>query len=254
MSQLYKTMIIDDEELARARLKEMVSGYPDVFQIIGEAENGEDGLEKTERHKPDLIFLDVQMPGLNGFEMLKKLSHVPIVVFTTAFEEYAIRAFEQNSIDYLLKPIEKERLEVTVERLKRLKNVDHSGDTEKLLELIGQMKPRKAINAVPVKVGDKIFLVKLSDVVYFEAKENYVFIHTTEGKEHLIDFTLTELETKLPSQFSRLHRAYIINTEKIKVIKKYFDGRFVIAMDDKVNSEIISGSSYTQKVKKLFEI
>ena len=253
-TQIYKTILIEDEELARDRLKSLLANYQDVFEIIDEAENGDEGLLKVEKQKPDLIFLDVQMPGLSGFELLKKLRHLPIVVFTTAYEEYAVKAFEQNSIDYLLKPIEKERLAMTVEKIKRLKSAGQNNDTAKLLELIDKINPQKKINAIPVKIGDKIFLVKLQDIIYFEAKDNYVFIHDREGKEQLIDFTLTELEAKLPKPFSRVHRAYIINEEKIKVIKKYFDGKYVIVMEDKSNSEIISGSSYTQEVRKIFEI
>ena len=254
MNQPYKTIIIEDEKLARGRMKRLLANYRDVFEIIDEAENGEEGLEKVEKHKPELIFLDVQMPGLTGFEMLKKLSHIPTIVFTTAYEEYAIKAFEQNSIDYLLKPIEKERLEVTVQKLKRLKNTGQNNDTTKLLEWIEKIKPQKEITSIPVKIGDKILLIKLSDIIYLEAKEKYVFINDTEGKEHLIDFTLSELNAKLPKQFMQVHRAYIINKEKIKEIKKYGDGKYVMVMNNKTNSQIISGSSYTQEVKSIFEI
>ena len=254
MNAPYKTIIIDDEKLARTRLKRLLNNYADQFNIIAEAENGEEALILIDSQKPDLIFLDIQMPGLTGFEVLKKITHMPVVVFATAYEEYAIKAFEQNSIDYLLKPIEPERLEITINKLKRL-NTSVSGiDITKLLALIDQNKPEKEITSIPVKTGNKIVLFKLQDIVYLEAKEKYVFIIDNDGKEHLIDFTLSDLEKKLPKQFVRLHRAYIINKEKIVEIKKYFDGKYVIVMNNKSRTQIISGSSYTQEVRNIIDI
>ena len=122
------------------------------------------------------------------------------------------------------------------------------------MKLIDGIKPQKEITAMPVKIGDKILLIKMEDIAYFEAKEKYVFIHNTEGKEYLIDFTLTTLEEKLPPQFIRVHRAFIVNKEKIKEVQKYFDGRYVLKINDKTDSKIISGSTYTKEVKAIFEI
>ena len=254
MSLFFKTILIEDEKLARQRLRRLLAPYSDFIDVIDEAENGVEGVEKINKYKPDLIFLDIQMPGLTGFEMLKKLDHMPAVVFTTAYEEYAIKAFEQNSIDYLLKPIEQERLEITVQKLKRLKRTDQNIDAARLMELIDSMKPQKEITSIPVKIGDKILLIKLSDIIYLEAKEKNVFINDAEGKEHLIDFTITELSTKLPKQFMQVHRAFIINKEKIKEIKKYGDGKYTVVMNNKTNSQIMTGSSYTQEVRGIFEL
>lgn len=253
MSTRFKTIVIDDETLGRNRLKRMLEEYTGIFDIVAEAQNGEEGLILIEAHKPDVIFLDIQMPGLNGFEMLKKLTHTPTVVFTTAYEEYAIKAFEENSVDYLLKPIEPERLKLTVEKLKKLNN--SNPDITKLLAFVEQNnKKEKEITSIPVKRGDKITLIKLQDIVFLEAKEKYVFIHDIEGREHLVDYTLTELEEKLPKQFLRVHRAFIINKERIKEIRKYFDGKFILIMDNKANTNITSGSSFTQEVRSLFNI
>ena len=191
MSKAYKTLIIDDEAPARSRLSRLLAKHKTIVSIVDEAENGEEGTKKINALKPDLIFLDVQMPGLNGFEMLKKIEHMPKVIFTTAYEEYAIKAFEENSIDYLLKPIEEDRLAISIQKLEKI-NSAHSTMNESALDKIVQTinKNSSPIHSIPVKKGDRIFIIKLDDIAFFEAKEKYVFIHTKDNQEHLIDYTL----------------------------------------------------------------
>lgn len=253
MLKRYKTILVEDETPARNRLKRLLAEYESQVEIIGEAGNGQEGLQLIEKLKPELVFLDVQMPLLNGFELITKLSYNPVIVFTTAYEAFAIKAFEQNSIDYLLKPIEPERLALTMKKLQQRVAESSAGDnmSKELTSLINQLQKQK-MTSIPVKIGDRILLLNLDEVCYFEAKEKYVFIHTSDGKEHLIDFTLNSLEEKLPSdQFLRVHRAIIVNRNSIREVKKYFDGKYILLMNDKAGAKIETGANYSDPIKNL---
>jgi two-component system LytT family response regulator len=241
----WKTIIIDDEELARRRLRRLLKGFEE-FTILTEAENGAEGLKLIDELKPDLIFLDIEMPVLNGFEMLSQIKQQPKVVFTTAYDQYAIKAFEENSIDYLLKPIEAERLEKTVAKLRRYpdKLVELP-----LLELIKRLESKPMLKTLTVKIGDKIWLIKLTDIIYAGAEDKYVFLHTTDGKKHLTDYTLAALEEKLPDNFLRIHRGAIINTECIKEIRKGFNGAFVFVMHGFHEHRITSSRANGEELK-----
>ena len=249
-----KTILIDDEPLAIGRLKRLLGKYED-FEVIDEAKNGQEGLEKIESHQPDVIFLDIEMPVLTGFEMLARLSFMPLVVFATAYDQYAIRAFEENSIDYLLKPIEADRLEKTVEKLRKLKsNSANSSMNSSLLKLIEQFKPKKDIHSISVKSGEKILFIPLNEISFFEAEDKYVFLNTTEGKQYLTNYTITALEEKLPENFVRVSRSSIVNSLLIKELQKYFSGKYLVLMRDTKASKIETGSTYGDNLKKLMEI
>ncbi|MDJ1504072.1 LytR/AlgR family response regulator transcription factor [Xanthocytophaga agilis] len=242
------TVLIDDEKLAISRLKRLLAEHQSFIDIVGEAYNGIDGLKMIEALQPDLIFLDIEMPGMNGFEMLAQLTYSPMVVFATAFDEYAIRAFEENSIDYLLKPIEKERLEMTIQKLRK---TSPSFDNQQFLKLIEQMRPKKEMVSISVKTGDRILLLRLEDISYFEAEDKYTFLITTEGKKYLTDYTLTNLEEKLPDSFLRVSRSFIVNSRLIKEVQKHFSGKFILFLDDRNQSKIESGIKYAESVKSL---
>lgn len=249
-----KTILIDDEPLAIGRLKRLLGKYED-FEVIDEAKNGQVGLEKIELHQPDVIFLDIEMPLLTGFEMLARLSFMPLVVFATAYDQYAIRAFEENSIDYLLKPIEADRLEKTVEKLRKLKsNSANSSMNSSLLKLIEQFKPKKDIHSISVKSGEKILFIPLHEISFFEAEDKYVFLNTTDGKQYLTNYTITTLEEKLPENFVRVSRSSIVNSLLIKELQKYFSGKYLVIMRDTKTSKIETGSTYGDNLKKLMEI
>ena len=254
MNTPLKAIIIEDELLAVKRLRRLLENYAGEIEVVAEAFNGEQGLQLVEQNKPGLIFLDIEMPVLNGFEMLNRLKHLPKVIFTTAFEEYAIKAFEENSIDYLLKPIEPERLDKAVQKLKRLGNTDTSLLPEQINAVVNALHVKKEIKSLPVKIGDKILLIKPEQIAFLEAKDKYVFIVTDDNIEYLTDFTLTSIEEKLSRPFMRVHRAYIINCDKIKEFYKGDSGSFIITMKDKKNTRIYSGRSYSENVKSLFEI
>lgn len=251
----YRTILIDDEPLAISRLKRLLNEYEDTFEIISEANNGQDGLEKIEFHKPDLIFLDIEMPLLSGFEMLSKLDFMPMVVFVTAFDQFAIKAFEENSIDYLLKPIERERLEKTVQKLQKLtENTQTQLSSETLLGLFEQIKPKKEIHSITVKSGDKILFVPFTEISFFHAEEKYVFLNTVDGKQYITNYTISNLEEKLPNSFIRISRSCLVNSFKIKELEKYFGGKFLVVMQDQKQSKLETGVSFHDNLKRLMEI
>ncbi|MFC5284587.1 LytR/AlgR family response regulator transcription factor [Pedobacter alpinus] len=249
MIEKISCIIIDDEELARKRLIRLLQPYP-FIEIIAQADNGQEGLKLVDLHQPDLIFLDIEMPVMNGFEMLSKVKKQPKVIFTTAYDQYAIKAFEENSVDYLLKPIEKERLEKSIGKLKRTQQ--HVALP--IQDLLNQLKPKKEIKTLTVKIGDKILLIPLHQIVAIEAEDKYVFLLTEDGNKHLTDFTLTGLEEKLPDVFCRIHRSIIINTDKIKEIRKSFNGALVFVMSNLLQSKFASSRSNSEALRERFDI
>ncbi len=251
MNKSWNVLVIDDEELARKRLKRLLAGHEHIH-IAGEAKNGLEGLLQIELLKPDLIFLDIEMPVLNGFEMLSKLTRPPKVIFTTAYDQYAVKAFEEESVDYLLKPIEKDRLAKAIHKLQ-----NHQGQPDyhiPLELLMKQLKLKKDLKTLTVKIGERILLVKLQDLSFIEAEEKYVFLNTADGKRHLTDFTISALEEKLPDHFVRISRSILINTELIKEIRKGFNGAFFFIMGDLNEHKLNSSRSYGPVLKDLFDL
>lgn len=252
---MYKTLLIDDEQIALGRLKRLLSHFEGVFELMGEALNGHEGIQKIESLKPDLIFLDIEMPLMTGFEMLSRLTYMPLVVFVTAYDQYAIKAFEENSIDYLLKPVEKDRLAKTIEKLKTLKPEQGKSLThESLLQLIGQMTPKKEIHSISVKSGEKILFIPLTDISFFQAEDKYVLLNTIDSKQYIMNYTISSLEEKLPSSFIRISRSTIVNTARIKELERYFSGKYLVIMNDQKQSKIESGTTYQENLKRLMEI
>lgn len=250
----FRTILIDDEPLAISRLKRLLGEY-EAIQVVAEAVNGKEGLEKIEELRPDLIFLDIEMPLMSGFEMLSKLSYMPVVVFATAFDQYAIKAFEENSIDYLLKPVEKDRLRKTIEKLQQLKIKDESKFSQtSLLELLGQLNPKKELHTITVKTGDKILFIPISDISYFQAEDKYVFLNTVDNKQYLSNYTLSNLEEKLPESFVRISRSNIVNSLKIKELEKYFNGKFLVVLNDVKGTKLETGTSFHDNLKRLLEL
>jgi len=249
-----KTIIVDDETLARLRLQKLISDYPKTFEIVGEAENGEEAFQKISILKPELIFLDIQMPGLNGFEVLKQLDYSPKVIFCTAFDEYALQAFDSYCIDYLVKPLTKERFAKTVEKLKQFNGNDTEVNMQQIIQQFSIGTKKAEATTLPVKVGDRVIFVRLDEVSYFIADEKYVSVVTKHAKTHILDSSLKKLEDKLPSWFIRVHKSFLVNKNLIKEIHKHFNNRFVMILDDYDQSKITSGRSYNQSIKDLFDI
>lgn len=254
MVKQLKTIIIDDERPARLRVNELIAKHSLLIDVIGEASNGIEGIQLIERLKPDLLFLDVQMPDMDGFSMLVKLVHKPMVVFTTAYEQFAIKAFEENAIDYLLKPIEESRFSKCIAKLKNLEIPHFSSDFLALKKLFDDLQPKIEITAIPIKSKDKILLIRLNQIAYLEAEKGYVTIHKENGDQHLTELSLLQLEEKLPNTFLRVQRSYIINKDKIDEIHKYFNNRLIIIMNDTAKSRITTGTTYIDQIRTVLSL
>lgn len=248
MSSTYKTIIIDDEAHAREGLKNLLSQFPETFSIIGIAKNGIEAKEKIENLQPDLIFLDIEMPECSGFELLAALKQIPIVVFCTAYNQYALEAFETNSIDYIVKPVKLERIAKTVDKLASFQKNISQDEMLKVLKDIANKKEVKKMTSITVKKNERLLFIKLEEVAFFEADNIYIKIHSDSGV-YLSNETITNLENKLPDNFLRIHRGIIINKDFVNDIQKYFNSRFIITLKDNKQSTVTSGRSYNEVVK-----
>ena len=201
-----KALIVDDERLARAELRRLLSAHPEI-EIVGEARNGEEALRVIAETEPDLLFLDIQMPGENGFELLERLERAPLVIFTTAYDEYALKAFEVNAIDYLLKPIAPERLAAALERVERRRPAAIPGSQQ-----------------IFVRDGERCWFVRLDDVALFESEGNYTRLYFGQNRPLLLR-SLNYLEGRLnPAAFFRVSRRHIVNLAFIESIAPWVNG------------------------------
>lgn len=219
---MYKVIIIDDEPLARSVLTEYLQYHPDlvVAQVCGD---GFEGVKAIQQYQPDLIFLDIQMPKINGFEMLELIENPPAVIFTTAFDEYAIKAFDAHAVDYLLKPFGQDRFDKAIRKWREQKNIPKT--TGALLETAAQSPAQN--QRIVVKTGSKIKIIPVQEIHFLEASDDYVKIHTREG-HYLKNKTMNYFEKVLDgSQFVRSHRSYIINVQQITRIDPYEKDNYV---------------------------
>jgi two-component system LytT family response regulator len=250
----FSTLIIDDEQIARKRLIRLLENYSDVFEIVGEAKNGNEGLELIRSLRPEVIFLDIQMPGKTGFEMLQELTEFPMVIFCTAYEEFALKAFNTLALDYLVKPVEQERLKLTVDKLQRQGQNTQKPPFDALMELVQQHTVTKKLHSIPHKIGDRVLLIKPDKIAYFSANEKYVDFYTSEGKKYMTELSLKKLEERLPENFKRVHRRIIVNTDYILEFRKYFRGKYILVMDDLGRTKIETGRSYSDEIRSLVQI
>ncbi len=213
-----KIIIIDDETLARSIVREYLQNHPQL-ELVAECGDGFEGMKAIQQHQPDLVFLDIQMPKINGFEMLELIEQPPAVIFTTAFDEYAIKAFEAHAIDYLLKPFNQERFDKAIAKWTDQKLSGAASKTMDLLDTAAQSPSQN--NRVVVKNGSKIKIIPTHDIFYLEAADDYVKIHTQEGY-FLKNKTMNHFEQVLDGQqFVRSHRSYIVNVQQITRIDPY---------------------------------
>lgn len=244
-----RAIIIDDERLARTELRNMLQEFPEI-EIVDEASNAEEGLEKVETHNPDLVFLDIQMPGKTGFDMLSDLDHAPLVVFTTAYDEYALKAFEVNALDYLLKPIDPKRLADAMEKLKKLKQ----SPAPQSMPLTGNLTNTilGENDQVFVKDGERCWFVRLSDVRLFESVGNYAKVYFGTNKP-LILKSLNALEERLDDKvFFRANRKHIINLRMIEKVESYFNGGLLLEL--KGGDKIEVSRRQTVKFKEMMSL
>ena len=216
-----KALIIDDERLARQELKNLLAAYPEI-QVVGEAANVDKAIEAIEQLNPDVIFLDIQMPGKSGFDLLEEISGVPDIVFVTAYDEHAIRAFEVNALDYLLKPVQPNRLAETVKKIFNKESFEQ--ESPPATHLLTDK------DQVFVKDGEKCWFVKLSDIRLLESEGNYVRVHF--DKNHpLILRSLNQLEERLDQKtFFRASRKFIINLKWVEGIENWFSGGLMVTL------------------------
>ncbi len=244
-----KVILIDDEPLARGIVKEYLLNYSDL-DLVAECNNGYEGIKAIMQHKPDLIFLDIQMPKITGFEMLELLEHVPSVIFTTAFDEFAIKAFESNAVDYLLKPFSKQRLDNAIDKWKiGLANVEQKqSQIQQLVETTERAVEER--NRIVVKNNNDISILPVADVVYIEAYDDYVKIFTKDSY-YLKKKTMNYYESVLDSSlFFRSHRSFIINLQQLTKIESYEKNSYVALL--KSGKKIpLSRTGYARLKEKL---
>lgn len=222
-----KVLIIDDEELARQLIRNYLKDFPAV-EILGECENGFEGVKAIGDLKPDLVFLDIQMPKLNGFEMLELIDSPPEVIFITAHNEFAIQAFEMNAVDYLLKPYGQDRLISAVQKaIERIRS--GNTQTETISRLVHQPLSEK-LERVVVKSGTRIKVIPVEKIIYLEAEDDYVMIYTEDGK-HLKQGTMKYYEDNLdPATFIRVHRSYIVRIDQVVQLEPYSKENYLIRL------------------------
>jgi two-component system LytT family response regulator len=245
-----RVIVIDDEELARKRLRKMLKKYEAELEVVDEARNGEEAVERIDAARPDAIFLDVQMPGFDGFEVVRRLKSKPYIIFATAYDEYAMKAFEENTVDYLLKPIDEKRLDKAVDKLRQLfdrQALRFDENVERLLSRLAA-SPMKRLQ---VRIGDRIVFIEIDEVVYFEAKDKYTYLHTAD-QEYIVDLTLAELESKLDAtEFVRIHRSTIVNLKHMVELVKWFGGKYKVKLKDKDRTELVVSRGYVDRIHGL---
>jgi two-component system LytT family response regulator len=239
-------IIVDDEKLARDLLVEYLSQYSDI-EVVATCKNGAEAVQEIEDKKPELLFLDVHMPGINGFEVLDNVTHHPRVIFTTAYDKYAVKAFEQNAVDYLLKPIEEERFQQAIEKVMEASS-GPAPDLTALLKDFAEKSPQKHSDSLFVQKSDKYFRISAADVLYLEASGDYTII--SAGQEQYVSSNgISKLEEKLdPQLFIRIHRSTIINQNHLKEIEKHFNGGLIVKMDNGKSFPV--SRSYVKKIRE----
>ena len=225
MNARTRVLIADDEPLARERLRTLL-GAEDWVEVIGECQNGTEAVDSIAKLQPDLVFLDVQMPGATGFDVIDAVGpdRMPLVVFVTAFDKYALRAFDVHALDYLLKPFDRERFGQALGRARQQLE-------RRLLELVQDLKgPSQRLERFVIKAGGRVFFVRSDEIDWIEAAGNYVKLHVG-ADAHLFRETMNALEAQLnPDTFYRIHRSHIVNIERIKELQPWFNGEYVVIL------------------------
>lgn len=235
MTETLRTIIVEDEELARHLLKSFLSKIENV-ELIAECENGFEGVKMINELKPDLVFLDIQMPKITGFEMLELLEHKPHIIFATAYDQYALKAFEFNAVDYLLKPYSRERLEEAVEKV--VERIRTEGKESDVVEKLNDYPREEYLDRIVVKDRHKIHIAPIDAVRYIESMDDYVMIYTNEGR-WMKQKTMKYFENSLnPNDFVRIHRSYIVKVNEIAEIQQYEKESYVVILHDKTKLKV----------------
>jgi two-component system LytT family response regulator len=235
MTTIIRVLIVDDEPLARGVLREMLQSDPDVT-IVGECVNGKEAVHAIREFAPELVFLDIQMPEMGGFEVLDALGEgqTPHLVFVTAYDQYAVRAFEVHALDYILKPFDRERFQTSWQRAKaQLLRERNGGVEQKILSLLEDLKAgTKYLERLVIKSSGRIYFLETNEIDWIQAEGNYVSVHTGK-KAHLLRETISSLEKQLdPKKFLRIHRSAIVRIDSIKELQPWFHGEYHIILHD----------------------
>jgi two-component system LytT family response regulator len=249
-----KTLIVDDETIARERVRRFLSAEPDV-EILGECRNGREAVAAIKKLRPDLVVLDIQMPQMNGFEVLAALGleQLPAVIFATAFDQYAIQAFTVHALDYLLKPFTQERFRQSLAHVrKQLELREDPSESNRLLSLLADLtSPPKYAERLVIKAAGRVYFIKTDDIDWIEACGNYVTLHTG-AETHLLRETLSHLEGRLdPSRFLRIHRSKLVNLDRIKELTPLFNGDYTVILHN--GAELTLSRTYRDRLQELIE-
>lgn len=248
-----RTLIVDDEPLARERLRQLLENEPEI-QLIGECADGREAITALETQSPDLVFLDVQMPEIDGFGVLQtaSITRMPVVVFVTAYDRFALKAFEVHAIDYLLKPFDRQRFQTALWRaVEQVKVRDGGSLAEKQSRLLAELRPAapRVLEKLAVKTGGRVLFVKLDDIDWVEAAHNYVELHA-DKQSHLLRETLNSIEGRLPAEkFVRISRSVIVNTSRIKELEPLFYGEYRVTLQN--GTKLTLSRRYRDKLPQL---
>jgi len=253
------TLIVDDEKPARDELAYLLKSFPEI-NLVGQGKNGVEAVALIKEHAPDLVFLDVQMPGLNGFGVIKKLMdrklRVPQIIFATAYDNYAVQAFEVNAVDYVLKPFDKGRLAKAIGRAKKVLEAK-SSPTERLETLVSQLgtaKPAQPVKLL-VKTQQRLMLVDADDVAYASIEDGLITVVAKDIEGSSNYRTLEELQASLdPDVFWRAHRSYVVNINHIKEVVPWFKSSYMLKMDDRQQSEVPVSRAQTKRLRELLKM
>ena len=228
-----RTLVVDDEPMARERVMSLLQHEADI-EIVGECSDGAQAIAAIHDQTPDLVFLDVQMPGIDGFGVISAIGaeRMPIVIFVTAYDEYALKAFEVHALDYLLKPFGKDRFQETLKHARASLERRRAGELgRRLLALVNDIKPEAPrFDRLVVKSGGRVFFLRSEDIDWIEASGNYVRLHLGE-ESHLFRETMNRMEARLDARrFVRIHRGRIVNTERIRELQPWFNGEYVVVL------------------------
>jgi two-component system LytT family response regulator len=251
-----RTLIVDDEPLGRERLRTLLRGEPDV-ELVGECANGLEAVSHIDEQSPDLVFLDVQMPELDGFAVLESVGveRMPPTVFVTAYDQYALKAFEVHALDYLLKPFTRARFRKTLQRVRdhlRKQRTDASELSRQLIELLRDVRTdRQFLERLVVKSGGRVFFLRVDEIDWIEAAGNYLRLHVGQDV-HLMRETMKGIETKLdPDRFVRIHRSIIVNTDRIRELQPWFHGEYVLILLD--GTRLTSSRNFDDGLKRMLK-
>jgi len=244
-----RVYVVDDEPLAVKRLTRLLRQTRRV-EIAGSTIKPVEAVEFLSNHEVDAVFLDIKMPGMTGFELLQRLPREPAVVFTTAFDRFALDAFEVNSVDYLVKPVEADRLEKTLTKLERLRGTPQGIAETEQIRAIARELTRKFPTRISCRIGERVLFLEVSKITHFYAKDKLTYA-ATASKDYVVEVTISELEEKLdPATFIRIHRATLLNVDYVEEVSSWFGGGLVVRLKDGKRTELPIARDRLREVKE----